>query len=250
LDSGRILRDILLATLTGSIGFVAFAVFVAVISFYFLLDYAHVRPFLHVTLGRERENRFLALWNQIDKSLSGYLRGQIVVAAIVGTLYGAGLWFLGMNAYAILIGFIAGVGNLIPYIGPILAAIPALIWVFFADAYPAMDDKIRGLVLILLLNAVVQGLDGFVLHPRIAGQGAELHPLVIMLALIAGAQLGIGGMILAVPVTIVIRVLLEELWWKPLTRKRAEEGIFYSDLLAEHSKLPERYMPIPKTKSE
>jgi predicted PurR-regulated permease PerM len=224
-DSGRIVSDILFSTLSGSLGFVAFISFVAVISFYFLLDYARVRPMMLTILGKDKEAWFFGIWAKVDKSLAGYLRGQLLVASIVGTVYGSGLMFLGIGTYAILIGFVAGVANLIPYIGPILGFIPAFLWVLVSGSYPEVMDKVWATGYILLLTMFVQALDGFVLHPRIAGQGAELHPLAIMLALIAGGQLGLGGMILAVPAAIMIRVLLEELWWKPLSQRRAREAL-------------------------
>jgi predicted PurR-regulated permease PerM len=176
-------------------------------------------------LGKDKEAWFFGIWAKVDKSLAGYLRGQLLVASIVGTVYGSGLMFLGIGTYAILIGFVAGVANLIPYIGPILGFIPAFLWVLVSGSYPEVMDKVWATGYILLLTMFVQALDGFVLHPRIAGQGAELHPLAIMLALIAGGQLGLGGMILAVPAAIMIRVLLEELWWKPLSQRRAREAL-------------------------
>jgi predicted PurR-regulated permease PerM len=224
-DATRMITNLVNSAVGGTIGFLVFMTFVIVITFYFLCDYSRVSPFLHKSLGREAEERFFYLWGKVDKSLGGYLRGQLTVAAIVGTLYGIGLMFLGMKGFAVLVGFTTGVGNLIPYVGPTVGAVMAIVWVIFTPEYPQLMDKVVGLGLVLALTALVQGLDGFVLHPKLVGKGAELHPLVILLALIIGAQFGLGGLILCVPVAIVIRVLVEELWWKPLLERRAKENI-------------------------
>jgi predicted PurR-regulated permease PerM len=156
--------------------------------------------------------------------LGGFLRGQLIVCVIIGILYSIALMALGMKQYALLIGFAAGFGNLIPYVGPVIGAIPTILWIVFGNAYDTSTSKILGIGIVLGVSVAIQTLDGFFLQPRIVGKSAGLHPLVVLAALVIGAQVGLGGLILAVPVAIVIRVLVRELWWTPLLARRAQES--------------------------
>ena len=93
---------------------------------------------------------------------------------------------------------------------------PAGLWVIFGDTYATGQEKLIGVGIIVAFSVAVQSLDGFFLQPRIVGKNAELHPLLVLLALLIGAQFGLGGMIVAVPLAIMVRVVLKELWWDPL----------------------------------
>ncbi|MFW5640892.1 MAG: AI-2E family transporter, partial [Thermodesulfobacteriota bacterium] len=81
--------------------------------------------------------------------------------------------------------------------------------------------KLITLLTVLTLFAVIQGIEGFILQPKIVGKGAGLHPLVVLLALIAGAQFGIGGMIVAVPIASITQVLVREFYWQPVQQREA-----------------------------
>jgi predicted PurR-regulated permease PerM len=76
---------------------------------------------------------------------------------------------------------------------------------------------------VLVLSVVIQSLDGFFFQPRIVGPSAELHPVAVILALLVGAQFGLGGMILAVPLMVVARVLIKEFWWDSRVAEEAAE---------------------------
>lgn len=204
------------------IGFFALVTFVVMICFYFLLDYHRMEYIVRVLLPDDKESRVFAIWEKIDKALGGFLRGQLTVCIIVGVLYSLALLAMGMKQYAVLTGFLAGFGNLIPYLGPVAGGVPAAIWVLFGDVYQTGQEKIIGLGLILGLSILVQSLDGFFLQPRIVGKNAELHPLLVILALLIGAQFGLGGMVIAVPLAVVVRVLTKELWWDELARQEDE----------------------------
>lgn len=204
------------------IGFFALVVFVVMICFYFLLDYHRFEYIVRVLLPDDKESRVFAIWSKIDKALGGFLRGQLIVCVVVGTLYTIALLAMGMKQYAVLIGFLAGFGNLIPYLGPVAGGLPAAIWVLFGTTYGTGEEKLIGIGLILGLSVLVQSIDGFFLQPRIVGKSAELHPLLVILALLIGSQFGLGGMIVAVPLAVVVRVLIKELWWDKLARQEDE----------------------------
>ncbi|MCX7718136.1 MAG: AI-2E family transporter [Candidatus Sumerlaeaceae bacterium] len=198
------------------VGLTGLFVFIVLISFYFLLDYARIGAVSRVLIPAAYREQVFRIWGEIDRALGGYLRGQFTICIIIGVMYTVGLTMLGMRSYAILIGCLAGLGNLIPYFGPIVGGVPAALWVIFSDLYPTAGAKIAGLMGIAVFTGVIQALDGFVFQPRIVGRSANIHPLLVLLALVVGAQFGLGGLIVAVPLAIVARVLVLELLWRPL----------------------------------
>lgn len=221
-DTTRIITGIIGTSISLIIGFVAFITFVVVICFYVLLDYSRMEHIAKVLLPDDKESRVFGIWVKIDRALGGYLRGQLIVVTIVAIVYSIALFAMGMRQYAILIGCLAGFGNLIPYLGPIIGGVPAGLWVLFGSTYEGTNEKLLGIGLIVALSIAVQTFDGFFMQPRIVGKNANLHPLLVMLALLVGAQFGIGGMIISVPAAIIVRVLLKELWWDPLERVEYE----------------------------
>lgn len=202
------------------LGSFAFLAFVVLISFYFLLDYAKIGMTLRMMMKPATAERFFEIWARIDTALGGYLRGQLFICVILAVLYFVALNLLGMTSYSVLLGFAAGFGNLIPYFGPIIGGVPAVLWVIFGDTFTTVESKALAVLGIAIFTACVQGLDGFFLQPRIVGKAADLHPVTVLLALIIGAQFGLGGLIVAVPAAIVVRTLLLALWWEPLVEKR------------------------------
>jgi predicted PurR-regulated permease PerM len=147
---------------------------------------------------------------EIDLNLSALLRGQMILCALFGTLMGIGLWLAGLS-FALFLGPLAGIANLVPYLGGLvtifLSVLVAISQHGFSHALVVTLIKV-GVVL-----SVIQALDGLVLQPRIIGETAGLHPLAVMLALVIGGSVfGFAGMILAVPVTCILKVLSRELY--------------------------------------
>jgi predicted PurR-regulated permease PerM len=211
------------------IGFFSFVIFIGIINFYFILDWERIGPFIRKMIPPQyRESAFDVL-GKIDVAVGGFLRGQLTVSAIVGTSFAIGLFSMGffgfpaLRNYCILIGAAAAVGGFIPYLGPIIGVTPAIVIVMLTGGV-SWGTKIIALMAVLGLFALIQAIEGFVLQPKIVGKGAGLHPLVVMFALIAGAQFGIGGMIVAVPVASVIRVLIREFYWLPIERRETALG--------------------------
>jgi predicted PurR-regulated permease PerM len=208
------------------IGFLSFLIFIGIINFYFILDWERIGPLIRKMVPpRYRENTFDVL-SKIDVAVGGFLRGQLTVSAIVGTLFAIGLFTIGffgfpaLRNYCVLIGTAAAIGGFVPYLGPIIGVTPAIMIVLLTGGVP-WSTKIFTLLGVLGLFSVIQAIEGFVLQPKIVGKGAGLHPLVVILALIVGAQFGIGGMIVAVPLASIIRVLIREFYWLPIERREA-----------------------------
>ena len=169
---------------------------------------------------------FMNLWNKIfnllfGKSKSGnilkkilsiinstfykYIRGQLVEACFVGVLSAIVLYFIGID-YALIIGLIAGICNMIPYIGPVIGTVLSVI-IALQSGQPIMAIwSIIGMI-------VIQQVDNSLLAPKIIGDSVGLHPVFIMLAIIIGGNVGgLLGMLIAVPVTASLKILLSR-WY-------------------------------------
>lgn len=161
-------------------------------------------------------NLFPAPWNQrlaaqiqpVAKRMGGYIQGRILVSGILGIVISVSLRFLGLSELAIGLGVIAGFTNLIPFFGPILGAIPALI--------VAIAQGGLSFFSVLILYVVVQNLETYFLDPLLVGNSVKVSPLYQLLAVLGGAQvLGIIGALIVPPWIAGIGVLLENLYIKP-----------------------------------
>ncbi|KOR34705.1 MULTISPECIES: AI-2E family transporter [Planktothricoides] len=168
------------------------------------------------TLIKSLVQLFPAPWNDrleaqvhtVTTRMGGYIRGRFLVSAILGIATAAGLSFLGLADFALGLGAIAGVTNLIPFIGPILGSVPALIvaivkgsWVF---------------LWVLILFVIIQNIETYVLDPLLVGSSVGIHPLYQLLAVLGGVQLlGIFGAILIPPWFAGTAALVENLYLKP-----------------------------------
>ncbi|PJW17499.1 AI-2E family transporter [Geobacillus sp. WSUCF-018B] len=186
------------------IGSAATLLLIPFIVFYMLKDIEVLkRAVWYMTPKRWREPG-MAFLKDVDESLGGYIRGQLFVCAAIGLAAALGLWLAGMD-YPLLLGFIIGLTNIIPYFGPLLGAIPAVIL--------AATISLKMVIIVLIIIFALQFLEGNVLSPLIVGKSVHMHPLAIMLALFAGGELaGVPGLILAVPTAAVLKVAVSH--WK------------------------------------
>jgi predicted PurR-regulated permease PerM len=139
---------------------------------------------------------------EIDRVLAAFVRGQLTIAAILGILYSIGFTLIGIDL-AIVLGISCGILWIIPYMGTLVAIV-----VGSAMAVAKYGDFIH-VVYVWAWIGMVQLIEGYVLTPRIVGKAIGLHPVVYILALIVGANLfGFVGMLVAIPVTAVLRVIL------------------------------------------
>jgi len=200
------------------VGFFSFLSFVGIINFYMIIDWEKIRPMIRKMVHPHHRKRVFDVVDKVDIAVGGFLRGQLTVSVIVGILFAVGLFCMGfigfpaLRNYCILIGTAAAIGGFIPYLGAIIGVTPAILIIILTPDVP-WNIKLITLTAVLTLFSLIQSIEGFILQPRIVGKGAGLHPLVVMFALIFGAQFGIGGMIAAVPLASVIRVLVREFYW-------------------------------------
>ncbi len=183
------------------VGFLGYLVVTPVVAFYLLRDWQPLLRFLEGLIPPGRRGPVVGFLGEYDTALGKFFRGQLVEATLVGLLTGGGLAILGVPS-ALLLGVIAGLCNLVPYIGVVLSILPALV---VALTMPAPLD---GLLRVGGVFAVVQFIDGSVTGPRIVGGSVGLHPVVTMLALaFGGAVLGFAGLLLAIPLAVLLKML-------------------------------------------
>jgi predicted PurR-regulated permease PerM len=140
----------------------------------------------------------------IDDVLSAYIRGQLLLILFVGGLSTIALLIIGVP-FAIVLGLIAGIFEALPYVGPILGAIPALIVALLSDPVSA--------IWVAVAFFAIQQVENLILVPRISGESVKLHPAMVMVVLVMGNELaGLLGMLVAVPITATIRDVFKYLY--------------------------------------
>jgi len=172
--------------------------------FYILFDRRRIANALISTVPVALRADVVNIWRLVDTVLGSYIRGQLLLALAIGVMATTGLTLLRVPFPAIL-GLMAGLFELLPFFGPALGAIPALLVAIVQSPILAFWT--------LLLFVGIQQIENVVLAPRIAGRAVELHPAVIMVVLVAGNEIaGIWGMLIAVPVTAIVRDIFRYLY--------------------------------------
>lgn len=147
------------------------------------------------------------LIHKIDGQLGSYIRGQMLVSLCIGILSITALAILRVP-YFLIIGAVAGVANMIPYFGPIVGAVPAII-------LNVIDKGSLSAALVVILAFIaIRLIDDTLVSPNILGHSLEIHPLLVIIAIfIGGGMFGIMGLLLCMPVTGIIKVTIQELLW-------------------------------------
>lgn len=185
--------------------FLGEAVAVLIISIYMMADYDRIGLSLLRTFPRKWQPFVLQLSQNVERAVGGYLRGQLLIAAAVGTLIGLGLAIFGIPS-ALAIGFLAGVTNIVPYLGVIIAVTPALLL--------ALPLGIWKAVAVIAVFVAANQIEGNFLSPYILGRTTDLHPVTVVLAILGGLALfGIVGALLAVPLAALGKLLLQEYYY-------------------------------------
>lgn len=201
---------IVLAQATASglalIGWLANLVLIPVVGFYLLRDWDLMMAKLRRLLPRQREAQVVTLALECHEVLGAFVRGQLLVMLALGVIYAAGLMLVGLEL-GLLIGIMAGLAAIVPYMGFIIgigAALIAGMFQFGGDLYPML-----GIVAVFMVG---QALEGMVLTPLLVGDRIGLHPVAVIFAILAGGELfGFTGVLLALPVAAVIMVLLRHM---------------------------------------
>jgi membrane protein len=218
-----------LGSLAGALSTLVFGI---IFSLYFLADGQKILSYwariFRLLFGERRLEKLRRFFIDADRVFAGYLRGQIIDGTIMAVLVSVSLSILQVR-YAIVIGVLTGFGNLIPYVGPFIAygltALVCLVYGDFTKLLPA-----------LIALFVIQTIDGNVINPRLLSQNIDLHPLVVIIALIIGGSLGgFLGIFLAAPVASLIKLELDKFMERKVSMRREE--------IADISEEKTQYMP-------
>jgi predicted PurR-regulated permease PerM len=193
-----------LTVLVSTVSIVATLVIIPVLAAYMLLEAGDVRRQILGLFPPKRRAKADTVIDELDKVVGGFIRGQLIDGAIVGTMITVMLTILHVP-YALLIGVAAGILNFIPYAGAVIGFVPA---VLLALAYNGPTNAL----IVAILFVVIQQLDGNFIAPRVLKDNVGLSPLYIVIAILLGSELfGLIGTFLAVPVAAMLRVLREQL---------------------------------------
>lgn len=174
-------------------------ILVPVVSFYFLKDKDKILETIRKNIPESKKQGFYEVAGDIDTTLSQFIRGRLVMAVFVGLATTVMLLILGID-FAVIIGLITCIADIIPYIGPFLGFLPAFVLAFFQEPIKA--------VWVGLIFVFIQWIENNILGPKILGNSTGLHPLLVLLCLlIGGGMFGVPGMILSVPIVAVVRIL-------------------------------------------
>ncbi|WP_207755034.1 AI-2E family transporter [Alkaliphilus hydrothermalis] len=174
-------------------------ILIPILSFYFLKDAEEFKKALILFIPSSVRKKSLEMAKDFDTVLGGFIRGQMIVASFVGILTTIALLIMRVD-FAVLVGLIAGVANVIPYFGPVIGIIPGA---FFA----LMDSPIKA-VYVVITFVVIQQFESGILSPKIVGKSVGIHPVWVIFALVIGGKFfGLIGLLIAVPAAGIIKVI-------------------------------------------
>lgn len=175
---------------------------ILVASAYFLFDYRKITTSFKRYVPLHYRPLYRDIASKADRTIGGYLRGQLLIAVVLGVMVWIGLTIIGVPL-ALAISFLAAVFNVIPYLGPIIGTIPA--------ALLGLTESPLTALLAILVFLIANQLEGNILSPMILSRSTNLHPVTVLLSILAGAGLlGLIGALIAVPVVSLTKVILED----------------------------------------
>ncbi|MBI3120048.1 MAG: AI-2E family transporter [Candidatus Kerfeldbacteria bacterium] len=175
---------------------------VAVLTFYLTVEESAVKIFVRSVIPTQYQPYTIKKINQIQMKLGQWIRGQLILSLIIAVCTYIGLLIIGVK-FALVLALIAGVAELVPFIGPILSAIPSL---FFA-----LTDSPLKAILVVILYVVIQQLENNLLVPKVMQKTVGLNPIAVLLVLLIGAKLaGVVGLLLAVPTATIVSIFIED----------------------------------------
>ena len=189
-----------LAAIVGTLGYIFKILLAPVLSFYILKDIDLIKKRAISAIPQNWREEAVELFRETDKVLGSFVRGYLLIAAIVGGMTAAAMAALGVE-FALMLGIFAGLAEIIPYFGPIIGAVPAVGLAILKSKWLAVKVAIAFLV--------IHQVEGNIISPKILGDKVGLHPLVVIFSLLAGGELyGLPGMLLAVPVAAMLKVIV------------------------------------------
>lgn len=219
-----------LTSITNISGYLTTTLFSLLIGFYFLIDGRMIINYIkkvNYALFSDRKNKKITQMVQdLDEVFSGYIRGQLADAFFMMMAISAVLSIIGVK-FAYVIGIFAGIGNLIPYFGPIVAYVSTIFVCL-------INGDMKTLAIAMIALVIVQTIDGNFIGPKLLSRSIKIHPLIIIISLIFGSAIGgFLGMLLAVPIGAYIKLVFVRYIDTKVERKKAQRG----EILKEQEKI-------------
>jgi predicted PurR-regulated permease PerM len=192
--------------------FLPWLVLIPVIGFFFLKDARKISSqFLLSLPGADLRYRVTVFLKDVSETLAGYIRAQVIACLLVGIIEGTGLWLLGIS-YPLVFGVAAGLFEVVPIIGPLTLGLTAFLVASFHSWQSAF--------IVAGFLAIFRIIHDYLIYPRLISEGIEIHPVVVILAVLCGAELGgVTGVFLSVPVAALLIVCWRH--WRDLQLNRA-----------------------------
>jgi predicted PurR-regulated permease PerM len=210
-----------------------------VIGFYTLADLPRLKDELMLLVGVSWRDEAVRVFATVTRVLGGWMRGVLIQSTVVAVLISAGLWIVGVRQYALAIGVIGGIINVVPYVGQLATQALAIAAGLFLGPWTAL----WAWVVVFAVNQF----DGMFMAPRIMSDQVDLHPLLVIFSLLVGATLfGIPGMVLAVPIAAIIKGLLVY-WFEKRTDRQitTDDGVLFRTPKDERADAPDEE-PAPR----
>lgn len=177
---------------------------VLVISFYLVAEEKGLKQFIAALLPEHHQEASIVLIEKIQKKMGLWVLGQIILSFAIFAFSWIGLSLLGIK-YALFLALLAGVLEVVPYIGPFLSAVPAVLFAFIQNPTLALA--------VAILYLLIQKTEGYVLVPKVMQKTVGTSPLVVLVALLVGFKLaGVVGLLISVPLVSALTVVVNEFW--------------------------------------
>ncbi len=197
-----------LSLTAGLLGALANVVLVLFLTSYFVVEAKDMWTKLLLWVPPQHRLRAASLIKPLSARMGGYVRGQLLVSVVVATVLGTGLTILKVE-YSLVLGALAGLFNLVPFVGSAITMVLSLVIAF--------NQSVELAILVFLLFALEQWLESNFIVPHLLGKQVELHPLLVLFAILIGATLmGLPGALVAVPLAAALQLLAQEFYMKPL----------------------------------
>jgi len=185
---------------------VIWLIFILISTFYLMKDWHAIGRWLEQAVPASFRDDFIYLRGQIAQTWNNFFRGQLVLGVTMGVVVGLSMWAIGLPN-ALIIGVLFGVLEVVPNFGPVLASVPTvLIALFQGSNWLFVDNNVAFTIVVIILSFVLQQTENVILVPRILGHHLNLHPVAVLIAVIAGASLaGVLGILLASPILATLR---------------------------------------------
>ena len=181
-----------------------FALFVTmVIAFYLLMERKKISRYFFILFGDQDRGRAERIISKIEAQLGGWIRGQAILCSLVGLMSYIGLRFLGID-FALALSLLAAIFEIIPNIGPVISAVPAILIGLATSPLSALA--------VIALYFLVQQIENYLIVPVVMNRAVNLSPLIVIVSLMVGFKVGgIFGALLAVPTVLILRVVILEI---------------------------------------